>query len=195
VTRGSRVRRGARWWLPSGLLGASAALLVSCGSNAKLIPVANSEPLQRDFEEVAHAAENSHGSCAATEAAIVKAEGDFHALPASVDAGLRRRLDDGLSKLRSDALELCAQPATSTTTQTTPPHTTSTNTTPTNTQKTTTNTQTATTNTQTAPPATTPSGGTPAKEAEEAEAPAGKHDHKPGDGETPSGGAGAGEGK
>jgi hypothetical protein len=195
VTGRSRFRPSARWWLPSGLLGACAALLVSCGSSAKLIPVANSEPLQRDFEEVAHAAESSHGSCAATEAAIVKAEGDFHALPETVDAGLRRRLEEGLTKLRSDALEVCAQPAAGTTTQATTPRTTTTNTTPTNTQTTTTNTQ-PPTNTQTTPPATTPSGGTPAKEAEaEGEAPAGKHDHKTTDSETPSGGAGAGEGK
>src|SRR5207237_554295 len=43
--------------LATGVLGASAALLVSCGASSnKLIPVANSEPLQRDFEEVARAA-------------------------------------------------------------------------------------------------------------------------------------------
>src|SRR5204863_8451019 len=78
--------------LSVGLLGASTALLVACGSSGKLIPVANSEPLQKDFEEVARAAENGHGGCSSTEAALNKADHDFAGLPASVDAGLRRRL-------------------------------------------------------------------------------------------------------
>ena len=75
--------------LAGGLLGAGAALLVSCGSNAKLIPLGNSEPLQKDFEDVARAAEGGHGSCSATEAALAKADQDFAGLPASVDTGLR----------------------------------------------------------------------------------------------------------
>jgi hypothetical protein len=175
--------------LLSGLLGAGAALLVSCGGSEKLIPVANSEPLQKDFEEVAHSAENAHGSCAATETAIRKAEGDFASLPASVDAGLRRRLSEGISKLRSDALELCAQPSTQTSTPTTAPHTTTTST-----QTTTTPPPTQTT---TAPPSTgttntAPGGGTPAKEGE-AEEGGGKHDHKSGDETPPAGGATPGE--
>jgi hypothetical protein len=95
----------------SGVLGAGAALLSSCGGSGKLIPVANSEPLQRDFEEVAHAAENARGSCSATEGALAKAQSDLSRLPSSVDAGLRRRLDEGLTKLRADALEVCGQPA------------------------------------------------------------------------------------
>jgi hypothetical protein len=174
--------------LASGLLGVGAALLAACGSSGKLIPVANSEPLQRDFEEVARAAESGHGSCAATEAALRKAEQDFGALPTSVDPGLRRRLREGLSKLRTDALELCVQPAVSTT-ATTAPRTTTTTTTPTSTQ----NTNTQTTSTQTPPNTTTntgPGGGTPAKEAEGEgeEAAAGKHkDHNPEP--SPSGGA------
>jgi hypothetical protein len=146
------------WLLSSGLLGASAALLVSCGSSGKLIPTANSEPLQKDFEEVAHAAEGGHGSCAATEAALRKTERDFAGLPASLDAGLRRRLSEGISTLHKDALELCVQPSTQTATTTTPSTSTSTSTTPTQ-----------TTPTQTNPSKTTktgPGGGTPAKEGE-----------------------------
>jgi len=151
--------------LAGGLLGASAALLVACGSSGKLIPVANSEPLQKDFEEVARAAESGHGSCASTEAALNKADHDFAALPASVDAGLRRRLGEGLSKLRADALELCLQPVAQATTATTAPRTTTTA----PTQPSTTPTTPATTNTQTTPNTTTttaPGGGTPATEGE-----------------------------
>ncbi len=72
--------------------------------------MANAGPLQSDFEAVAQAAENGDGSCTATEAAILKTERDFAALPASVDAGLRNRLREGIAKLHSDALELCKQP-------------------------------------------------------------------------------------
>ena len=127
--------------------------------------MANSEPLQKDFEEVARAAESGHGSCASTEAALNKADHDFAALPASVDAGLRRRLGEGLSKLRADALELCLQPVAQATTATTAPRTTTTA----PTQPSTTPTTPATTNTQTTPNTTTttaPGGGTPATEGE-----------------------------
>ena len=186
--RGNRRSNRAPWLLSSGLLGASAALLVSCGSSAKLIPVANSEPLQKDFEEVAKAAESGHGSCTGTEAAIHKAERDFDGLPASLDAGLRRRHSEGITKLRADALELCVQPSTQTAAtpaaRTTTP--TSTSTTPTATQ---------TTPTQTNPNTTTttgPGGGTPAKEGEGeegSEASGGKrHDGKAPEG-APAGGA------
>jgi hypothetical protein len=185
---GSRRRRAPALAL-SGALGVAAALLVSCGSSGKLIPVANSEPLQADFEEVARDAEAAHGDCGATEASVRKVEHDLANLPSSVDAGLRRRLGEGLTKLRADALEVCATPSTQTTQATTAPHTSSTSTTPTssttNTQ--TTNTQTTSTNTTTTTP---PGGGTPAKEEEE---PAGaKHDHK-GE-EAPPGGGAAAEG-
>jgi hypothetical protein len=146
----------------SAALGVAVAALVSCGSSgAGLIPVENAGPLQSDFETVAEAAENAGGSCIATEAAILKTERDFSALPATVDAGLRNRLQEGIAKLHSDALQACKQPlAQSTTSETTPKTTTSTRTTPT-----------TPTVTQTTPPQTTPTttpapsgpgGGTPA---------------------------------
>jgi len=191
--------RGRKWsirragFLASGLLGAGAALLAACGGSGKLIPVANSEPLQKDFEEVARAAESGHGTCSGTEATIRKAEADYRALPASLDSGLRRRLREGIDKLRVDALELCVQPGTSTQATTTQPPTTTTA--PTTTQTT------PTTPTTTTPPTTTgPEGGTPAPkegEGEGEEAPIGKHGHK-GDGGAPAGGAapsGEGAGK
>jgi len=192
--------RGRRWsnrplgLLAGGLLGAGAALLASCGGNGKLIPVANSEPLQKDFEEVARAAENGHGSCSATEAALAKTKQDFAALPASVDAGLRRRLREGISKLHTNALELCIQPAVSTTPTTAPRTNTSTPTgvTPTNTQ--TSSTQTSTQTTPNTTTTTAPGGGTPAKEGEgEEEASPGRHKGNGKDGEgAPSGGAAPG---
>ena len=151
----------------AGLLGVSAALLVACGSSGKgLIPTANAGPLQSDFEAVAQAAESGEGSCTATEAAIEKTESDFAALPAAVDAGLRKTLSVGIANLRHRALALCAQPlpqTTSTTkTSTTPPTTTSTQTAPAPTTTHTETTTTPTTPTVTTPTATTPGGGTPA---------------------------------
>jgi hypothetical protein len=156
--------------LAGGVLGAASALLVSCsGSGKGLIPSAHAGPLKDDFALVEEAARAGHGSCAATEAALQKTESDFAALPASVDAGLRQRLREGIGKLHEDALELCAQALTQSTTATTVPRPTTT----TQTTATTPTTPPATTPTQSTPSTTTtapnPSGGTPAKEPEEPE--------------------------
>jgi hypothetical protein len=172
--------------LLAGLLGVSAALLVACGSSGKgLIPTANAGPLQSDFEAVAQAAESGEGNCTATEAAIEKTESDFAALPATVDASLRKTLDAGIANLRRRALALCAQPlpqTTSTTkTSTTPTTATSTQTTPTTTTHTETS-PTPTTPTPTTPTATTPGGGTPAPGSES----------EPGVSNGPGGGTGIG---
>jgi hypothetical protein len=116
------------------LLGALAAVLVSCGgSGAGLIPARDAGPLREDFQAVEAAALAGNGRCAATEAALSKTESDFRNLPAGVDAGLRGRLSEGVSKLHELALELCTQPAGGTTTtspavETTPPASTTTET-------------------------------------------------------------------
>ena len=145
--------------LVAGLLGAGAALLVSCsGSGKSLIPAASAGPLKEDFEAIAQTARSGQGSCTSTEAAIVKAEGDLAALPATVDRGLRRRLHEGLTKLREDALGLCARTTTASTTTTAPTTTETTPTQPTTTETTPTQ-STSTTNTSTTPG---PGGGTPA---------------------------------
>jgi hypothetical protein len=176
--------------LLAGLLGVCAALLVACGSSGKgLIPTANAGPLQSDFEAVAQDAESGEGSCTATEAAIEKTESVFAALPATVDAGLRKTLDVGIANLRHRALSLCAQPLPQTTSTTqaktsTTPTTTSTQTTST-TPTTTTRTETTTAPTTpapTTPTATTPGGGTPAPGGES----------EPGVANGPGGGTGIG---
>src|SRR5262249_3577077 len=109
-------------------LGAAAALPISCaGSGSGLIPSGNAGPLQRDFAEVAEAAQKGNGSCSGTETAIARTEQDYRALPAAVNQGLRGRLREGIEKLREDALQLCLQPLTQTTaTSTSAPETTST---------------------------------------------------------------------
>jgi hypothetical protein len=178
-------------WAAAGLLGVLAAVLVSCGSSgAGLIPAGNAGPLQTDFEAIARAAESGNGSCAATESALARTEADFNSLPASVNSGLRTRLREGITHLRSRALMLCAQPTqqatvTSDTTKSTP--TTTTTTAPTTTQ--TTPTDTTPTTTTTTPTTTGPGGGTPAPNGEPA--PGGQGGTEPGAGG--SGGAGAGQ--
>lgn len=175
-------------------LGLAVAALVACGGSGKgLIPAAQAGPLQSDFEAVAQAAEAGNGDCAATETALGRTEKDFLALPASVDAGLRSRLREGIANLRTRALAMCAQPAatvTTTATTTTPTETTTTETTPTATTP-------ATPPPKPAPPSHE-GGGTEAPE-EEGEGPGkgkgvGKGVGKEGDeaGEAESGGAGAG---
>jgi hypothetical protein len=173
--------------LCAGLLGVSAALLVACGSSGKgLIPSANAGPLQRDFEAVAQAAQSGEGSCTATEAALEKTESDFAALPATVDAGLRKTLSVGIANLHHRALALCAQqfPQVTSTTKTSTPTTTttSTQTTPTTTPTHTETTTTPTTTTPTTPTATTPGGGTPAP----------GNESQPGASSGPGGGTGIG---
>jgi hypothetical protein len=158
---------------------AAALVLAGCGSSGKgLIPSANATPLVGDFENVLEAAESGGGDCSATEAALTKTEEDFHALPSTIDAGLRANLRQGIANLSDRAHELCLKTTAATThTTTTPPKTTTT----TPPKTTTTTTTTTPPSTATTPPATTtttpPSsgGGTPAP------------------GETPSGG-GTGEG-
>ena len=144
------------------MLGAAAPVLASCGSTgAGLIPARQAGPLRSDFDAVAQAAEQGNGSCAPTEEAILKTESDFSALPGSVDSGLRRRIREGITALRADALDICKQPLAGTTTGTTPKTTgtsTETTTTPTVTHTNSTPTQTSTTNTTT----TGAGGGTPA---------------------------------
>jgi hypothetical protein len=175
-------------------LGLGAALLVSCGSAGKdLIPTGNAGPLQSDFEAVARDAQNGNGRCTATEAAIIKTEQDFGALPATVDAGLRSRLREGITNLRTHALEVCAQPLPQATVTTTAPRTSTTTqtipTTPTITQTTT--TQTAPTTST--PTSTGPGGGTPAPGEESPSEGAGK-DHGNGVGQGGAGGAEPGAG-
>jgi hypothetical protein len=180
--------------LVASALGIGAALIVSCGSSGKgLIPTGNAGPLQSDFEAVARDAQNGNGRCTATEAAIIKTETDFGALPATVDAGLRSRLREGITNLRTHALEVCAQPlpqaTVTTTTQRTSTSTQTTPTTPTVTQT----TPTQTTPSTTTPTTTGPGGGTPAPGEESPPEGAGK-DRGNGGGQGNAGGAEPGAG-
>ncbi len=149
--------------LSAAVLGVGAAVLVSCGSSgAGLIPAQSAGPLLRDFQAVEAAAKAGDGDCTGTEAALRTTENDYHTLPSSVDAGLRARLEEGISDLHARALALCAQPLAQTTTTGESTSTTKAAAPPTATTETPTTTgeQTSTTGTgaSTTPSATTPSG-------------------------------------
>ncbi|HTA97537.1 MAG TPA: hypothetical protein VK730_07830 [Solirubrobacteraceae bacterium] len=187
------------------LLGAATALLVSCGSSgAGLIPSASAGPLQEDFEAVAKAAEAGNGDCAKTEAALGKTEEDFLALPATVDKGLHKRLEEGITNLRKQALAMCEEP-TATDTSTTSTQTKSTPQTGTTNTETTTSTETATTPTTPTNTPTTPTTGTPPSPGGGVEAPEegsgengvglGASKESAGNGTSNSGGASAGGGQ
>jgi hypothetical protein len=185
---------GARL-LVAGLLGASAAVLVSCGSTgAGLIPAENAGPLVADFQAVEKAALKGGGDCSATEAALRKTVSDFQTLPRSVNAGLRAKLHQGIVHLHGQALELCREPLSQTTTTgestattgTTPPTTTTTksSTAPTGTTPT-------TSTTGTTPSGTTPNSGTEGGTAPEL----GGSEGKPGESPAGNGQGGAGSGE
>ena len=189
-----------RAWAPAAALCVlcAALALTACGSSGRgLIPSAHAGPLLGDFETVQQAAEAGGGDCSATEAALAKTEEDFHALPSSIDHGLRANLRQGIANLRVRAHELCSQPAGGTRTT----DTTKTATTPTEPKTTTTPTTPTTPKTTTTPPATTttpPSsgGGTPAPgEGPGASGGSQGNEERPAGGEeSASGGAGAPEG-
>jgi hypothetical protein len=94
------------------VLAAGAMLAAACGGTAGLIPEGNAGPLRTDFEAVASAAENGHGNCSATHAALAKTRSDLESLPSSVQAKLRAQLSKGISHLEEQALTLCQQPGT-----------------------------------------------------------------------------------
>lgn len=182
--------------LSAALLGVTAAVLVSCGSSGSgLIPTANASPLRGDFEAVAQAAASGNGSCARTESALGKTEQDFLALPATIDGGLHKRLQQGIANLHTQALAMCLRPTTTPTTTTSSQTTTTpTTTTPTSTQTTPTTTPSTTTTTPTSTQ-TTPTTTTPPSQGGGTEAPGeGSGERGAGAGAGRENGAGAGNG-
>jgi hypothetical protein len=173
------MRRTAAKLLVAVLLGAAAAVLVACGSSGNgLIPAAQAGPLQTDIEAVERAAEEGAGNCAATEAALLKTDQDYAALPLAVNSTLRGKLRLGIENLHKVAREACAQPLAGTTTATEPKTPA-----PTTTQTTTTPKPTTTATTPTTTPAPL------VHEHEEAEHGTGGGTAAPGESESPGGAA------
>jgi len=158
------------------VLAAGCAVAVAgCGSTRGLIPPANASALERDFAEVARAAEQ--GECTGAKEMIERTETDFAALPGSVAAPLRQQLASGIANLRSLTFSKCLSAATTTTSTTSSTATTtettsrSTSTTRTTTASETTTSESQTSQTATERPTVTatpspPNGGTPVPEKE-----------------------------
>ena len=136
------------------ILGASTALLVACGGDGR-IPASNASSLTSALNQIS--SDYRAGRCSAAQRAVIKAQNDVVALPDSVDASLRQRLQSGIQNLAKQVPARCSQ--TQTQTQQTQPDTTATNTTPTDTGTTDTGT-TDTGTTDTGTTGTTPTGTT-----------------------------------
>jgi hypothetical protein len=137
------------------LLGAVTALLVACGGGDGRIPAGNASSLTSALNQIA--SDYRAGHCVAAQRAVVKAQNAVLALPDTVDARLRQRLQSGIQNLAAKVPATCSQAQTETQqtqTDTTTNDTTSTPTTGTDTAPT------DTTGTDTGTPPTTDTTGT-----------------------------------
>jgi hypothetical protein len=142
------------------LLGAATALLVACGGGDGRIPASNASSLTSALNQIS--SEYRAGHCVAAQRAVAKAQNALLALPDTVDARLRRRLQSGIQNLAAKVPATCSQTQTqtqqtqtdTTTNDTTSTPTTGTGTAPTDTTGTGTGT-TPTTSTGTTPTSST----------------------------------------
>ena len=122
------------------LLGAATALLFACGGGDGRIPASNASSLTSALSQIS--SDYRAGRCESAQRDVAKAQNAVLALPDTVDARLRRRLQSGIQNLAAKVPATCSQ--TQTQTQQTQPDTTTNDT-----------TSTPTTGTDTAPTDTT----------------------------------------
>jgi hypothetical protein len=122
------------------LLGAATALLVACGGGDGRIPASNASSLTSALSQIS--SDYRAGRCESAQRDVAKAQNAVLALPDTVDARLRRRLQSGIQNLAAKVPATCNQAQTQT--QQTQPDTTTNDT-----------TSTPTTGTDTAPTDTT----------------------------------------
>jgi hypothetical protein len=122
------------------LLGAATALLVACGGGDGRIPASNASSLTSALSQIS--SDYRAGRCESAQRDVAKAQNAVLALPDTVDARLRRRLQSGIQNLAEKVPATCSQAQTQT--QQTQPDTTTNDT-----------TSTPTTGTDTAPTDTT----------------------------------------
>jgi hypothetical protein len=134
------------------VLGAATALLVACGGSDGRIPASNASSLTSALSQIS--SDFRAGRCAAAQRAVIKAQNDVLALPDTVDARLRQRLQSGIQNLATKVPATCSQAQTQTQQTQTDTGTTDTGTTDTGT------TDTGTTDTGTTDTGTTPTTGT-----------------------------------
>ena len=137
------------------LLGAATALLVACGGGDGRIPAGNASSLTSALSQIS--SDYRGGRCESAQRDVAKAQNAVLALPDTVDARLRRRLQSGIQNLAAKVPATCNQAQTQT--QQTQPDTTTNDTTSTPTTGTDT-APTDTTGTDTGTPPTTDTTGT-----------------------------------
>jgi hypothetical protein len=143
------------------LLGAVTALLVACGGGDGRIPAGNASSLTSALNQIS--SDYRAGHCVAAQRAVAKAQNAVLALPDTVDARLRRRLQSGIKNLAEKVPATCSQAQTqtqqtqteTTTNETTSTPTTGTDTAPTDTTGTDTGTPPSTDTTPTSSTGTT----------------------------------------
>jgi hypothetical protein len=157
------------------VLGAATAVLVACGGGDGRIPAGDASSLTSALNQIS--SDYRAGHCEAAQRAVAKAQNELLALPDTVDARLRERLQSGIRHLAERVPATCDQAQTqtqtqtdtstqdttsteTTTTDTTGTDTTGTDTTGTGTDTTGTGTSTTPTNTSTTPGTDTGTGGT-----------------------------------
>jgi hypothetical protein len=138
------------------VLGAATAFLVACGGSDGRIPASDASSLTSALNQIS--SDYRAGHCVAAQRAVAKAQNAVLALPDTVDARLRQRLQSGIQNLAAKVPATCSQTQTQTQETQTDTGTTATGTTATGTTDTST-TDTGTTGTDTGTP-TTPAGTT-----------------------------------
>jgi hypothetical protein len=138
------------------LLGAATALLVACGGSDGRIPASNASSLTSALNQIS--SDYRAGHCQSAQRDVAKAQNALLALPDTVDARLRQRLQSGIQHLADRVPATCSQ--TQSQTQQTQTTTTDTGTTDTGTTDTAT-TDTGTTGTDTGTTPTTSTATTP----------------------------------
>ena len=94
------------------LLGAATALLVACGGGDGRIPASNASSLTSALNQIS--SDFRAGHCVAAQRAVVKAQNAVLALPDTVDARLRQRLQSGIQNLAAKVPATCSQTQTQT---------------------------------------------------------------------------------
>jgi hypothetical protein len=102
------------------LLGAATALLVACGGGDGRIPASDASSLTSALSQIA--SDYRAGRCESAQRDVARAQNALLALPDTVDARLRQRLQSGIQNLAAKVPATCSQ--TQTQTQPTQPDTT-----------------------------------------------------------------------
>jgi hypothetical protein len=94
------------------VLGAATAFLVACGGSDGRIPANDASSLTSALNQIS--SDYRAGHCEAAQRAVAKAQNAVLALPDTVDARLRQRLQSGIQNLAAKVPATCSQTQTQT---------------------------------------------------------------------------------